>query len=169
MRVINIHSRTYPVIASELGSLLDSLSSRHDLLWPRKLWPAMKFDKPLSVPATGGHGPIRYYVDEYIPGKRVLFKFTGPTGFDGYHGFDVFQLEIDETELRQTLQMNTHGIAQLSWPLIFRPLHDALIEDALSLAELRLNLTPNVSKWSWWVRTLRWALSAGISKSQVID
>ena len=82
-------------------------------------------DKPLTVSANGGHGPIRYLVEEYLPGKRVVFRFTGPNGFDGYHGYDVFKLEKDKTELRETLKMNTHGMAQLSWPLIFRPLHDA--------------------------------------------
>ena len=149
MKVINIHSRVYPVASAEVGRLVDALSSENDLLWPHQLWPRMKFDKPLSVSAKGGHGPIRYFVEEYVPGKRAVFRFTGPNGFDGYHGYDVFELQKDKTELRQTLKMNTHGLAQLLWPLIFRPLHDALIEDSLCLAELRLNLTPTVSEWTW--------------------
>jgi len=69
----------------------------------------MKFDKPLSVSANGGHGPIRYFVEEYEPGKRVVFRFTGPNGFDGCHGYDVFELEKDKTGLRETLKMNKHA------------------------------------------------------------
>ncbi len=168
MKVINIHRRLYPVASTEVGGLVDTLSSKKDLLWPHRLWPRMKFDKPLSVSADGGHGPIRYSVEEYVPGKRVVFRFTGPNGFDGYHGYDVFDLGKSKTELRETLKMRTHGIAQLSWPLIFRPLHDALIEDSLCFAELHLNLTPSVSKWSRWVKFLRWALSGGKSRPQKI-
>ena len=166
MEVINIHSRIYPVPSAEVGRLVDSLSSKNDLLWPHEMWPRMKFDKPLAVSANGGHGPIRYFVEEYVPGQRVLFRFTGPRGFAGYHGYDVFELEADKTELRETLRMHTHGTAQVSWPLILRPLHDALIEDSLSLAELHLNLAPQVSKWSLWVRFLRWAISGGKSQPQ---
>ncbi len=84
MKVINIHSREHPVSSKEVGLLLDSLASKNDLLWPHHLWPRMKFDKPLSVNAAGGHGPIRYYVEKYEPGKLVQFHFTGPKGFDGH-------------------------------------------------------------------------------------
>jgi len=45
-------------------------------------------------------------------------------GFDGYHGYDVFALK-NKTELRETLKMNTYVMAKITWPLIFRPLHDA--------------------------------------------
>lgn len=168
MRVTNIHSRTYQVSSNKVGALVDTLSSHNDLLWPHKLWPRMKFDKPLSVSANGGHGPIRYIVEEYVTGKRIVFRFTGPNGFDGYHGYDVVELGNNKTELRETLKMKTHGMAQLSWPLIFCPLHDALIEDSLSFAELRLNLTPTVSEWTLWVKLLRWLISGGKSRAQTI-
>ena len=65
MKVVNIHSREYPVASAEVGRLVDTLSSENDLLWPHQLWPRMKFDKPLAVSANGGHGPIRYFVEEY--------------------------------------------------------------------------------------------------------
>ena len=58
MKVINIHSREYPVASAEVVSLVDTLSSENDFLWPHQLWPRMKFDKPLTVSANGGHGPI---------------------------------------------------------------------------------------------------------------
>ena len=168
MKVLNIHSREYPVAPEKLGSLIDTLASPNDLLWPHRLWPRMKFDKSLSVSARGGHGPIRYFVEEYAPGKRVVFRFTGPRGFDGFHGYDVIELEKNKTELRQTLEMKTHGSAQLLWPLIYRPLHDALIEDSLSFAELRLQLNPTEASWSWWVKLLRWVMSGGKSRPRRI-
>ena len=62
--------------------------------------------------------------------------------------------------------MKTHGVARLSWPLIFRPLHDALMEDALTCAEIRLGIEPSISKWTWWVKCLRWALSGGKASKQ---
>lgn len=161
MQVLNIHSRELPVPAEKVGALLDSLSSPDDLLWPKHLWPPMKFDKSLSVGARGGHGPIRYDVAKYEPGKLVEFRFTGPTGFDGYHGYEVIEVDEETTELRQTLQMNTHGSALLTWPFLFRPLHDALIEDSLTKAQLELGLPADVKQWSLLVRCLRWILTRG--------
>ncbi|MCP3852160.1 MAG: SRPBCC family protein [Gammaproteobacteria bacterium] len=168
MKVINIHSRMLQASSKEVGALVDTLSSKSDLLWPHKLWPKMEFDKPLSVSANGGHGPIRYFVEEYSAGEHIKFRFTGPSGFDGYHGYDVIEIEPDKTELRQTLKMRARGIALLTWPLLFRPLHDALIEDSLSFAELHLNLTPTVAKWSLYVRLLRWVISRGKGREQKI-
>jgi hypothetical protein len=169
MKVVNIHSRILGASSKEVGALIDTLSSKNDLLWPHKLWPKMKFDNPLSVSANGGHGPIRYFVEEYSAGEHIKFRFTGPTGFDGYHGYDVIEIEPNKTELRQTLKMKARGIALLTWPLLFCPLHDALIEDSLSFAELRLNLTPAVAKWSLYVRLLRWVISRGKGRKQKIS
>ena len=166
MRVINIHDREYPTASQEVGRLLDSLSSRNDLLWPHHLWPRMKFDKPLSIKAAGGHGPIRYYVEKYEPGKIVEFHFTGPNGFDGFHGYEVIELDNNRTMLRETLKMNARGIVSISWPLIFRPLHDALIEDSLTCAGVQLGLEPKISKWSWRVKFLRWVLTGGKALDQ---
>lgn len=161
MKVINIHRREFQASLREVGLLLDTLSSRNDLLWPHHIWPRMKFDKQLAVDAAGGHGPIRYRVEKYEPGKLVRFRFIGPSGFDGFHGYEVFEKENGKTELRETLEMKTHGLARLSWPLMYRPLHDALIEDSLTCAEVRLGLEPIISKWSIRVRLLRWIVSGG--------
>ena len=51
----------------------------------------MKFDKPLSVNSAGEHGPIRYYVEKYEPEKLVQFRFMGPKGFDGHHGYEFIE------------------------------------------------------------------------------
>jgi len=78
MNVRNVHERVLDVPACDLAVLLDGLASPDDALWPRHLWPAMKFDRPLQVGAVGGHGPIRYTVEAYEPGRRIRFRFTAP-------------------------------------------------------------------------------------------
>lgn len=158
--ILNVHRRKLDALPGQVGSLLDSLSSAEDVLWPRRLWPRMVFDRPLQVGAVGGHGPIRYSVESYVPGRSVQFRFTGPRGFDGFHGFDVVGTQ-PPVVLRHTLEMTTRGPARITWPLIFRPLHDALIEDALDQAQTSLGLSPPPRRWSAWVRLLRWAISRG--------
>ena len=166
MKVTNIHSRSYPVTSTEIGALLDSLASKEDRLWPNRMWPAMKFDRPLSVDAIGGHEPIQYFVEKYDAGKLVQFRFTAPRGFKGVHRLEVLAKGTRETELRHTIEMNTEGTALLSWPILFRPLHNALVEDALTLAEENLGLEKHVKTWSVYVRVLRWIASGGKSRGQ---
>jgi len=97
----------------------------------------MAFDRPLETDAKGGHGPIRYFVEEYQPGRQVTFRFTKPDGFHGTHGFKVTPRE-SECELHHALEMTVSGSALLTWPLVFRPLHDALLEDGLDKVEAHL-------------------------------
>lgn len=154
--VRNVHERRLPVPAATAGTLLDSLAGPEDRLWPRRTWPAMRFDRPLGVGATGGHGPVRYSVEEYVPGRRVRFRFHGPAGFDGYHEFEVLPEDDTACRLRHSLVMTTHWPAWLTWPLFFRPLHDALIEDSFDTATRNLGLPlPAPRRWSVWVRVLR--------------
>ena len=89
MKIHNVHERSLAAGADRVGALLDTLSSSRDALWPRGAWPPMRFDGPLAEGANGGHGPIRYTVESYTPGRSVRFRFTGPRGFDGFHGFEV--------------------------------------------------------------------------------
>ncbi len=128
MEVINIHQRKLTADPAKVGVLIDSLASREDRLWPRHNWPAMEFDRPLGVGAKGGHGPVQYTVEEYAPGRSIKFRFTGPKGFDGFHAYEAVSDGQQSSLLRHTLKMRTSGPAILSWPLIFRPLHDALLE-----------------------------------------
>ncbi|MBU1566229.1 MAG: SRPBCC family protein [Proteobacteria bacterium] len=167
MKVINIHERELPATSESVGNLIDSLASRADVLWPWHSWPRMEFDQPLGVGAVGGHGPIRYFVEEYLPGRSITFRFTGPKGFDGFHGFSIVNISEKSVLLRHTLQMITHGPAILSWPLIFRPLHDALLEDSLAYAQASLGQTPQMHAWSSWVKLLRWLVSGGKTRPQV--
>lgn len=156
MPVRNVHARSFIRSATELGVLLDGLAGPGDRLWPRDRWPAMRLDAPLGVGAAGGHGPIRYTITAYEPGRQVRFAFTAPRGFTGHHEFTVIDGPGQQATLRHTLVLRPRGWARLSWPLVFRPLHDALIEDALDLAELALTGTVHRrATWSRYVRTLR--------------
>lgn len=166
MNVLNIHELELHANPSEVGTLIDSLASSQDVLWPNDTWPRMKFDRPLAVGATGGHGPIRYFVEEYKPSQSIKFRFTGPKGFEGYHSYETISLKNEMTLLRHTLKMTTHGRAVVSWPFIFRPMHDALLEDSLATAQASLGITADVKPWSYWVRMLRWLFSGGKSRSQ---
>ena len=168
MKVLNIHERALEATSQQVGALVDSLASPRDALWPRHTWPPMKFDRPLGVGAKGGHGPVRYFVEEYTPGRSVRFRFTGPRGFDGYHGCEVIETEERAVVLRHTLQIEKRGPALVSWPLIFGPLHDALLEDALAQAQASLGQEPQVRRWSPWVRFLRWSLTGGKARPQVM-
>jgi hypothetical protein len=160
MHVTNIHQRVVPRPVTEVGRLLDSLASNHDALWPCDLWPAMRFDRPLSVGADGGHGPVRYAVVDYEPGRRIRFVFKAPRGFNGWHELQL-QPEGDGTLMRHTIEMNTTGPALFTWPLAIRWLHDACLEDAFTTAEASLGLAPTVVPWSPWVKLLRWVMSGG--------
>lgn len=167
MEVLNIHERELEVGPEQIGALLDSLASNEDRLWPKLTWPRMAFDRPLGVGANGGHGPIRYFVEEYTPGESIKFRFTGPKGFDGFHGYEIVAGPKQPAVLRHTLKMNTHGPAILSWPLVYRPMHDALIEDSLTTAQVSLGLIPTVKPWPVWVKILRWVVSGGKARPQV--
>ena len=154
--VTNTHERIIAAPLHDVGSLIDSLASTHDRLWPRREWPAMRLDRPLGVGASGGHGPVRYFVTSYELGQMVEFAFTGPSGFDGTHAFRVTQITADTTELKHELSLTPKGLANITWPLFFRPMHDALIEECLDLAETECGSPPNIPhRRSLWTRVLR--------------
>ncbi len=157
MRVENVHERTLPAPLDSVATLIDSLSSHDDLLWPRDRWPAMRFDRALSVGATGGHGPVRYFVESYVPGRSIRFRFTSPRVLDGFHGYEALASGPGITRLRHVLEIKLRGDGFLIWPLIFRPLHDALIEDSLDRAQRFCGEAREAASWSPWVRALRWA------------
>lgn len=154
--VRNRHERALAAPPGAAGALIDSLAGPDDRLWPHRRWPAMRFDRPRQVGAVGGHGPIRYTVDQYERGVRIRFRFTAPAGFAGFHEYAVVPAGDGTCVLRHDLVMRTHGPARITWPLVFRPLHDALIEDSLDLAVRRLGSDLAApSRWSPWVRLLR--------------
>jgi hypothetical protein len=158
MQILNVHERILPATVDQVGALLDGLAGPQDRLWPVDRWPGlpMRFDRPLGVGASGGHGPVRYRVEEYVPGRRVVFRFSERMGLDGTH-----RLEVDDSEgvveLRHVLAGRPRRTRTLlTWLLITRPIHDAVLEDLLDRAELAVSgevLRP--ARWSWRVRLLR--------------
>lgn len=154
----NTHERVLDAPSAEVGTLIDGLASDGDRLWPKDRWPPMRLDGPLRVGVSGGHGSIRYAVSDYEPGRRVRFRFDPRLGLAGHHGFEV-TTAAGRTTLRHRLEATTHGRMRVAWPLIFRWLHDALIEDALDRAETASGGTPVTARgWPLWVRFLRTAL-----------
>lgn len=152
----NVHERALSAPVADVGRLVDSLASDSDRLWPTEQWPPMRLDRSLGIGARGGHGPIRYRVEEYAPGARVRFRFEAPAGFDGYHEYVVARRQDGGTVLRHLLAMEAGGMARLSWPSLYRPLHDALIEDSLDKASRSLGLeVSRPQRWGWRVRYLR--------------
>jgi hypothetical protein len=108
------------------------------------------------VGASGGHGPIRYQVSRYVPGRMAAFSFCTASGLDGGHRFEVVP-EGDGTVLRHVLEARPVGQGRLTWPLVMRPLHDALIEDAMDRAERAVGGHPR-RRWSPQVALLRTVL-----------
>jgi hypothetical protein len=161
MKVVNVHQRLIHASPERVGALIDTLASPADALWPGRAWPRMKFDRPLGVGAVGGHGPIRYVVEAYQPGQSIRFRFAGPRGFDGWHGFGVLDATPVFCVLEHRLEMNARGPALLSWPLAVRHLHDACVEDALSQAQASLDNAPKPAPWPTRVRLLHWLAAGG--------
>lgn len=168
LQVTNVHERKLDAPPGTVGALIDTLASDKDRLWPHDAWPAMTLDRPLGAGAAGGHGPVRYAVEEYVPGESIRFRFLGPKGFDGFHGYELVH-DDRSVILRHVLHMRAHGPTLASWPLVFRPLHDALIEDSLTRAEAALGLPARIQPWSSWVKLLRWFLSKGKASGQTLE
>lgn len=127
----------------------------------------MRLDAPLGVGARGGHGPVRYAVEACEPGRGVSFRIERPPCLKGArHGFEVIGTAENACVLRHVLELELAGRAWLSWPLVWRPLHDACVEDALAGAQLALGVTPVIKPWSLWVRLLRFLVSGGRAPRQ---
>ncbi|HET6708292.1 SRPBCC family protein [Amycolatopsis sp.] len=148
--VRNVHTRRFPGHRDRLGLLLDTLGTPDDRLWPVADWPPARLDGP-RVPGTpAGHGPVRYVLEEVTP-DGLRFRFTAPAGVHGHHEFT-----IDGDALTHVLDASLHGWARLTWPLFFRPLHDALLEQLLDRAELAVTgRVERPARWSPYVRFLR--------------
>lgn len=158
MKIYNKHERKILAPPDEVGGILDSLSGPSDRLWPADDWPPMKFDAMLQEGARGGHGPVRYCVTEYVPGRRVVFQFeaAGLTGgLDGRHFFEVVARR-DYTVLRHVVDTDCDFRMWAKWCVLIEPMHDALIEDAFDRVENKLHgAVPKRTHWSLWVRFLR--------------
>jgi hypothetical protein len=136
MRVQSRHARSLDATVEEVGRLVAALGGERDVLWPNEQWPGtqLRFDRPLAVGARGGHGVIRYWVEEYEPGRCVRFRFEPGQGLDGFHRFDIKPLGDGRTRLLHTLDTRLEGATRLARPLLLR-MHDTLIRQLLDNAE----------------------------------
>jgi hypothetical protein len=154
--VCNVHERLVPAPLAEVGPLLDRLGGPDDVLWPSPAWVPMVLDGPVAVGVAGGHGPIRYRVTAYEPGRRVDFVFDPRTGLRGTHTFTAEAAGPDATLLRHVLAGRLGGVARLTWPLAIRWLHDAVLEDLFDNAVCAVGARPaRPARWSPWVRLVR--------------
>jgi hypothetical protein len=158
MKVVNVHQRLLYATPEQVSVLLAALGSGDDRLWPAR-WPRMRLDAPLAPGARGGHGPIRYRVASWAPGRGVLFRFEDMPGVAGTHGLEILQATRHHCVLEHRLEARLGAVAWLGWVAVFRPLHDACVEDALSRAQATLGAPGAVVPWSPYVRMLRWALA----------
>jgi hypothetical protein len=156
----NVHEREIAGTPDEVGVLLDTLAGPDDKVWP-KGWPRIRFDRELVVGAKGGHGPIRYSIAEYEPGRRIEFRFDPAMGAEGMHALDVLPGgRPGRTLLRHTVICRpTSLLMRLGWPLAVRWLHDACIEDLFDQVQRSLGQqVERPASPSLYVRALRLAL-----------
>jgi hypothetical protein len=155
MKVINIHKREIKQPKSEIIELFKTISSENDMMLATDKWSPMILDKGLNVGSKGGHGPIKYTVQAYQPDAFIQFQFTEPQGFKGFHTFEIREINQNLTELKHTIDMNTEGMAILTWAFAIRWLHDAYIEDAFYKVENYFSTNKKRSEWTIWVKFLR--------------
>ncbi len=158
MKIDSLHERHFKTGADVVGNIMDTLSGPEDQIWPGETWPPMRFNKRLATGAKGGHGVVRYEVEEYSPGRRVVFRFDGTgltAGFDGRHYFEVIPRN-GHVILRHMIDAEGDFKTWLKWKLVIEPLHDALLEDALDRAEMALNdSVARPARWNFRVKILR--------------
>ncbi len=158
MNIVNIHKRIINQPKAEVVALLETLSTKDDKVWPNDKWPPMRFKDGLKIGAKGGHGIIRYSVEQYILGAIIVFRFLKPKGFQGIHKFEIQEIDLNSTEVKHSIIMKTEGLATLKWVLAIRWLHDALIENAFDTIENNFLEVKKHTKWSFWVSLLRFLL-----------
>lgn len=154
MAVRNVHRRTLPIPVMKAEGLLRSLASHEDAMWPGDRWWPQRFEGGLVPGSKGGHGPVRYRV-ESVTARQVVYRFPQRGWFRGTHRFELREYS-GGSELVHTLEGTTHGIGLVVWPLLVRPLHDALLEDVLDRAERSAGQEPaRPNRYSAYVRLLR--------------
>lgn len=136
-RIYSLHVRDIAAPMATLGEIIDTLGAADDRLWAKDIWVGepVEFDRPLGIGASGGHGSIRYSVEQYEPGRRILFRFTPGTGLSGVHGFELQPLKPDRTRLTHFLDAQASLWMRPFLPILI-PWHDAIVETAFDRAEL---------------------------------
>ena len=155
MKVLNVHQREIQQPKEIISQLISTLSSKEDKVWPTEMWPAMRFKNGLKKESKGGHGPIRYFVKEYIIGESIEFIFLKPSGFNGAHKFEIFEIDKNTTLVKHTIKMKVSGKGLFLWLFAIRSLHDALLEDAFDKIENHFSKEKKKTNWSLKVKFLR--------------
>lgn len=150
--VTNTHERTVSLSAADARQILASLASDDDRLWPIDYWWPMRLDRGLTVGSKGGHADVTYIVESVEP-DRVVMRFIPPFGMDGTHRFELDGAGT-RTIFRHVIQANLRGAMRLAWPVIVRPIHDAVVEDAFDRVAVAAG-DPPTARWSPTVRSLR--------------
>lgn len=150
-----MHFRVIKQPIEKVAKLMETLSKDDDKVWPHENWPAMKFKGGIRVGAKGRHGPIRYQVEKYNPKECIRFRFTSPKGFIGTHEFSIEEMSEYETMITHTIDIRTKGKDTLSWLIVVRAMHDALLEDCLDKIENSFSNQDKRTNWSWWVKFVR--------------
>ncbi|WP_282121920.1 hypothetical protein [Algibacter mikhailovii] len=159
MQVVNIHKRIINQPKARVSSLMKTLATKEDKVWPKDRWPAIKFKTGLKIGEKGGHGMIRYSIKGYEEGEYMSFEFLEPEGFNGDHRFEIIALKEEATEVRHSILMKTEGfLATFKWIFVIRWLHDALIENAFDTIENNFLETKKFTTWCYWVRLWRFLL-----------
>ncbi|MCB1167414.1 MAG: hypothetical protein KDK37_13690 [Leptospiraceae bacterium] len=148
MKVKNVHERRISGSGESMERIFESLGTRNDCIWPRN-WPPMRLKPSKGNLGRGGHGPIRYRVIEHVRGKRIVFEFEQEglsRGLVGVHYFELLTEGNGEFIIRHVIDVRLRWPAFLLWPILIRPLHDALLEDALDNFESAVSAMPENAK-----------------------
>ncbi len=156
LHVRNVQQRIINAPTEMVGAVLDSASGPADRLWPAG-WPPLRLDDGLTIGSHGGHGPIRYSVSEYEPGRRIRFVPDADIGLKGYHEFTVTPEGSDRSLVRHVIDARLRGRMILAWPIAIRWVHEAVLHDLLDTVERNSTgrLAGEPARWSAWVRLLR--------------
>ncbi len=152
----NVQQRVIDAPIEVVGPIVDTVSGPDDKVWPAH-WPPITLDRGLEVGSKGGHGPIRYSVSEYEPGRRVRFVPAPGLGLAGYHEFTVTPQPNNRSLLTHVIEAKLYGRMRVLWPLAILWIHEAVLQDLLDKVERNATgtLTGEPARWSPWVRTLR--------------
>lgn len=161
MKIFNKHDRMIHAAQDAVGRVIDTLSGPEDALWPNEKWPPMVLDSALNVGSAGGHGPVRYRVSEYVPGRRAVFQFDNAGllgGVDGLHYFEVIPRRR-HVIIRHVLEGDCDLGMWLKFTFFVEPMHNTVIEDAFDKVESRFSGTAvKRSQGGLRVQFLRWMI-----------
>lgn len=154
-KVTNIHKRIIDQPKEKVSELFRTLATENDKILATDKWSPMRLNNGKKEGSKGGHGPIRYTVQKYIPDEYIQFRFTQPKGFNGIHEFEITELEKNKTEIKHSIEMNTTGTAIFIWSIAIHWLHNAFMEDAFDKVENHFLTEKKETEWSLWVKILR--------------